>query len=62
VFDRFNNLVFEKRNYNNTEGNFWKGDANHGLVKGGLPEGTYFYNFRLDTGQTFSGFVVLKRQ
>jgi gliding motility-associated-like protein len=62
VFDRFNNLVFEKRNYNNTEGNSWKGEANHGLVKGGLPEGTYFYHFRLDNGQTFSGFVVLKRQ
>ena len=62
VFDRFNNLVFEKRNYNNTEGNSWKGESNHGLVKGGLPEGTYFYHFRLDNGQTYSGFVVLKRQ
>lgn len=62
IFDRYNNLVFETKNYQNTEGNYWKGESNHGLVKGSLPEGTYFYYFRISTGQVFSGFVVLKRQ
>jgi gliding motility-associated-like protein len=62
VFDRYNNLVFETRNYSNNEGNVWRGEANHGLVKGSLPEGTYFYHFRVKNGQSYSGFVVLKRQ
>jgi gliding motility-associated-like protein len=62
IFDRYNNLVFETRDYKNNDGNSWKGDSNHGLVKGSLPEGTYFYSFLLDNGQLFSGFVYLKRQ
>lgn len=61
VFDRYNNLVFETKDYNNKE-NSWQGESNHGLVKGALPEGTYFYTFILDSGQVFSGFVFLKRQ
>lgn len=62
VFDRFNNLVFETRDYRNNEGNSWRGESNHGLVKGSLPEGTYFYTIRLDNGRLFSGFVLLKRK
>ena len=62
VFDRFNNLVFETRNYRNNEGNSWRGESNHGLVKGSLPEGTYYYYIRLDNGRLFSGFVLLKRK
>ncbi len=62
VFDRFNNLVFEMPGYNN-ENKVWKGDANRGIVTGGLPEGTYFYNIDLGDGSPpVSGFVVLKRK
>jgi gliding motility-associated-like protein len=61
VFDRYNNLVFETKDYNNKE-NSWQGESNHGLVKGALPEGTYFYTLILDNGKVFSGFVFLKRQ
>lgn len=60
VFDRFNNKVFEMAGYNN-ENKVWKGEANHGIGPGGLPEGTYFYNIDLGDGsKPVSGFVVLK--
>ena len=62
VFDRFNNLVFEMAGYNN-ENKVWKGEANRGLVTGGLPDETYFYNIDLGDGSApVSGFVVLKRK
>jgi gliding motility-associated-like protein len=62
VFDRFNNLVFQLRNYNN-EDRTWTGSSNHGLFTGQLPEGTYFYAIILDSGEKpVKGFVVLKRE
>jgi len=62
VFDRFNNLVFETRGYN-SESNYWVGQANHGLVRGTLPEGTYFYSISLGDGSALlSGYVILKRE
>jgi len=61
VFDRFNNLVYETRAYSN-EANSWTGQSNHGLVRGSLPEGTYFYSLDLGDGRgPLSGYVVLKR-
>jgi gliding motility-associated-like protein len=60
IFDRFNNLVFETKGYNN-ESNNWTGQSNHGLAKNFLPEGTYFYIVLLGDGSSpISGFVVLK--
>jgi gliding motility-associated-like protein len=61
IFDRYNNLVFEMRSYNN-ETRAWRGDANHGLTRGSLPEGTYYYTVDLGNGRDlYKGFVVLKR-
>ena len=62
LYDRFNNLVFETTGYNN-ESNHWKGQANHGLAKSALPEGTYFYSILLGDGSgPIGGYVVLKRK
>lgn len=61
IFDRFNNLVFEMRGYDNEE-KVWKGQSNKGIGGGGLPEGTYFYLIDLgDSSRPRKGFVVLKR-
>jgi large repetitive protein len=62
LFDRFNNIVYEKKGYTN-ENNPWKGESNRGLSKADVPEGTYFYTIDLGTGRKLlSGFLVLKRQ
>jgi gliding motility-associated-like protein len=66
IFDRFNNLVFETKSYNN-ETNNWQGQSNHGLARSQVPEGTYYYTINIDLiddtqgERLFSGFVVLKR-
>jgi gliding motility-associated-like protein len=61
IFDRYNNLVYEADAYSNEKNN-WQGQANHGLVRGTLPEGTYFYTVDLGDGKhPLSGFVQLKR-
>jgi gliding motility-associated-like protein len=62
VFDRYNNLVFRLEGYNN-ENKMWRGESNHGLVGGKLPEGIYYYAINLGTGEgILKGFVVLKRE
>jgi gliding motility-associated-like protein len=62
VFDRFNNLVFELDGYNN-ENKMWRGESNHGLIGGQLPEGIYYYAINLGSGEgVLKGFVVLKRE
>lgn len=62
LFDRFNNLVFELSGYNN-ENKMWRGESNHGLIGGALPEGIYFYAINLGTHEPLlKGFVVLKRE
>ncbi|HEY0743338.1 MAG TPA: tandem-95 repeat protein [Chryseosolibacter sp.] len=62
VFDRYNNLVFELDGYNN-ENKMWRGESNHGLVSGKLPEGIYYYAINLGMGGALlKGFVVLKRE
>ena len=62
IFDRYNNLVFEMFGYNN-ENKIWRGEANHGMNSGSLPEETYFYNIDLGDGSApVSGFIVLKRK
>lgn len=62
VFDRFNNLVFKLNGYNN-ENKMWRGESNHGLVGGTMPEGIYYYAINLGSGEAvLKGFVVLKRE
>jgi gliding motility-associated-like protein len=62
VFDRYNNLIFERKGYDN-EQNSWTGQANHSLLKGTMPEGTYYYIVDLGDGSDlFKGYVVLKRE
>lgn len=60
IFDRFNNLVWEKPGYDN-EGIRWEGKANNGLGGSKLPDGTYYYTVYLqENGQLYSGYVILK--
>ena len=62
VFDRFNNLVFEMQDYNN-EDRVWRGEANHGVFRGRLSDGVYFYSILLGGGASrLSGFLVLKKE
>ena len=62
IFDRYNNLIFKLNGYNN-EDKMWRGEANHGLAGGKLPEGIYYYAINLGTGEgILKGFVVLKRE
>ena len=64
VFNRWGNLVFKTRGYNNSGVKLWSGEANQGTRAGGnkLPDGTYFYVIDLGDGQKpYSGYVVLKR-
>jgi gliding motility-associated-like protein len=61
IFDQFNNLVFQVRGYNNAD-RVWRGQANKGIGRSELPEGTYFYNIYLGQGgRPLKGFVILKR-
>jgi gliding motility-associated-like protein len=67
VFDRYGNMVYETRGYRNPENNngndntFWRGQSNHGLISGKVPEGTYFYSVELGDGSAvLSGYVLLK--
>jgi len=61
IFDRYNNLVFETRGYDNAS-NSWRGQSNAGLISGNVPDGTYFYIVDINDGNgSYSGFVVLKR-
>jgi large repetitive protein len=60
IFDRYGNMVFQTSGYANEE-NSWKGQANHGLIGGNLPEGTYYYAVELGDGSAvLSGYVVIK--
>jgi len=60
ILNRWGNLVYSKKQYDNT----WNGKCNEGLQYGGndLPEGTYFYIIDLGTDQQpMKGFVYLNR-
>lgn len=60
LYDRYQNLVFETKGYHNVSNN-WKGQANRGLGKGNLPDGTYYYHISLGSeGGTKGGFIFLK--
>ena len=54
VFNRWGNLVFHEKRY----GGKWDGRDVGDSV---LPDGTYFYQLHLGTGQTMSGFVQIHR-
>jgi gliding motility-associated-like protein len=61
IFDRYNNLVWETKGYDN-EINNWKGQANRGMGASSLSEGTYYFILNLGSGErTYSGYVILKR-
>ena len=61
IFDRWNNLVFSLEGYNNNDV-VWKGEANHGLTKNDLDDGTYYYKLQLGSeGTVLSGMVIIKR-
>ena len=61
VFDRYNNMIFERSGYDNEE-NSWQGQANHSMINGKLSDGTYYYTVDLGDGSDlYSGYIVLKR-
>jgi len=63
IFNRWGNLVYEVRGYDNTS-QVWSGQSNQGLRIGGdmLPSGTYFYVLDLGNGTPVQkGKVVLSR-
>ena len=61
IFDRWNNMVFSLEGYNNNDV-VWQGEANHGLTKNDLDDGTYYYKLQLGPeGSVLSGMVIIKR-
>jgi gliding motility-associated-like protein len=64
IFDRWGNLVYEEKGYDNSEEKIWRGQSNVGLTIGGgdLTEGTYFYFVELGAQiKPKSGFVVIRK-
>ncbi len=58
IFNRWGERVYHSANYNNE----WDGTSNYGAFMGkSLPEGTYFYNLELSTGNTMTRYLTLKR-
>lgn len=53
VFNRWGNLVFQARNYDNTWDGRYEGKK--------LPDGTYFYRILLGDGRQFTGFLQIHR-
>ncbi len=53
VFNRWGNIVYNKKQYNND----WEGDFN-GIA---LPTGVYFYLINYDSGKTMTGYVVINQ-
>lgn len=56
IYNRWGNLVWEEKAYNNAE-KIWKGQGANGED---LPDGTYFYEAEIN-GRKFNGFVELVR-
>jgi gliding motility-associated-like protein len=58
IFNRWGSTVYESSPYLNT----WKGKSN-GLFYGNvLPEGSYFYSFKIASGaKPLTGYIILKR-
>ncbi len=54
VFNRWGNIVFQTKNYNND----WQGRAENGSE---LADDTYYYIVNLGDGTTSNGYVVIKR-
>ncbi len=54
IFNRWGQLIFEEPNYINN----WSGESKYG---GTLPDGTYYYAVKTNTGQEYKGYVVIKR-
>ncbi len=58
IFNRWGDLVFDVKDYNNTDRVF-KGESNSGRE---LPSGTYFYTIEFESGlQSIKGYITLIR-
>jgi gliding motility-associated-like protein len=53
IFNRWGNQVYESLNYQNDWGGNWKDYK--------LPDGTYFYQIVLETGQVFTGYIQVSQ-
>ncbi|UXX78818.1 gliding motility-associated C-terminal domain-containing protein [Reichenbachiella carrageenanivorans] len=65
VYNRWGNLIYEQRGYDNQSRSF-DGQANNltGLSTGQLPEGTYFYHIDIPSGHDIEktdGYIMIKR-
>ena len=64
VFDRYNNVVFESKDFNKGSSNlddcngWWDGRSTSGNQ---LPAGTYYYQLILNGNKIYKGYVILKR-
>lgn len=56
VFDRWGDKVLDRENYRNN----WP-SASLGLTADRLPEGTYYYVLRLESGEVYRGWVLIMR-
>ena len=57
VFDKSGQIYYQSENYKND----WEGTANVGHYSGKkVPAGTYFYTLKSKSGETKSGYVVIK--
>lgn len=64
IYDRWGNLVFEERGYDNSEDKKWKGTANAGMLTTGqqLPAGTYYYLINIPVlKEQLTGYIELHR-
>jgi hypothetical protein len=64
LFDRWGNIIFEKKSYDNRIENAWKGFSNTGLSKGQkVPDGTYYYEININgLSKPLSGFITVNRE
>lgn len=54
IYNRWGQVIYENEAYLND----WSGDSKH---SGTLPDGTYYYDVEVSTGQEFRGYVIIKR-
>ena len=55
IFNRYGTVVYDQSNYTNQ----WHGQSNKGDE---LPDGTYFYSFEREGGESKTGWIYINRE